>query len=103
MQDRVYSTWPNRATILEERALQAGDLTDPLLARFDALWREKCGEGWLPGVDAFDPAEIVDLLPHINAGRHHPRRGSAPHRHPARRAASCGSVRPRHCGKSLPL
>ena len=65
MQHRVYSTGPNRATILEERALQAGDLTDPLLARFDALWRGKCGEGWLPGVDAFDPAEIVDLLPHI--------------------------------------
>src|SRR3546814_1948843 len=65
MQYRTYSIAPERASVMEERVLRDDDLHDPVLRRFDVIWRERGAEGRLPGAGHIDPAEIADMLAHI--------------------------------------
>lgn len=65
MQHRIYATVPDRTTVAEEHVLRSEDLSHPVLARFDALWRSRCDDGRLPGATDIDPIEIADLLAHV--------------------------------------
>src|SRR3546814_12109540 len=65
MQYRTYSIAPERASVMEERVLRDDDLHDPVLPRFDVIWRARGAQGRLPGAGHIDPAELADMLAHI--------------------------------------